>query len=61
MRKGGKHPIEIKKATSPKKPAKYFGVLAKYKMNIGPGFIIDTCDRIRPIAENLYTLPEYLI
>ncbi len=55
------HPIEIKKSAAPKKPAKNFGVLEKYRMTIGTGFVIDTCEKIRPIAENIFAIPEFLI
>ena len=55
------YPIEIKKGTSPKKPAKNFNVLEKFKLNIMTGFVIDTCDRIRAINENTYSFPVYLL
>ena len=55
------YPIEIKKSSSPSKPTKNFDVLGKYKMNIRPGLVIDTCDRIRAINEKAYSFPAYLI
>ncbi len=55
------HPIEIKTGSSPKRPAKNFGVLNKYKMRIGTGFVIDTCDKIRPITDNVYAYPIDLL
>ncbi|MCR5150792.1 MAG: ATP-binding protein [Clostridiales bacterium] len=55
------YPIEIKKGINPTKPNKNFKVLEKYKMNIKPGLIIDSCDKIRPINENAYHFPIYLL
>lgn len=55
------YPIEIKKSDSPKKPAKNFNVLAKYHMETGPGLIIDTCDKIRPVNENVWTYPVSML
>ena len=55
------YPIEIKKNESPKNPVKNFSVLNKYKMEIGKGLIVDTCDKIRPIDEKAYAYPEYLL
>ncbi len=55
------YPIEIKKGINPTKPNKNFNVLEKYKMNIKPGLIIDSCDKIRPVNENAYHFPVYLI
>ena len=52
---------EIKKGINPTKPNKNFKVLEKYKMNIKPGLIIDSCDKIRPINENAYHFPIYLL
>lgn len=53
------YPIEIKTSSSPKKPTKNFSVLDKYKLDVGPGLVIDTCDRIRPIDEKTYYYPVY--
>ena len=55
------YPIEIKKSDSPKKPSKNFGVLKKYKQEIGKGVVIDTCEKIRPISEESYAYPAYLL
>ena len=55
------YPIEIKKGINPTKPNKNFNVLEKYKMNIKPGLIIDTCDKIRPINVNAYHYPAFLV
>ena len=55
------YPIEIKKNESPKNPVKNFSVLNKYKMEIGKGLIVDTCDKIRPIDEKAYAYPVYLL
>ena len=58
---GNIYPIEIKKGISPKKPAKNFNVLEKFKLNIMTGFVIDTCDKVRAINENVYAFPVYLL
>ena len=55
------YPIEIKKGINPTKPTKNFSVLEKYKMNIKPGLVIDTCDKIRAINEKAYMFPVYLL
>ena len=55
------YPIEIKKNTSPNKPTKNFNVLEKYKLNIMPGLVIDTCDKIRAINEKAFAFPVYLL
>ena len=61
VEQGVLHPIEIKKSTAPKKATKSFRVLEKYNMEVGTGFVIDTCDKIRPANEFVYYLPEYLL
>lgn len=55
------YPIEIKKGILPNKPTKNFNVLKKYNMNIKPGLVIDCTDKIRPINDNAYTFPVYLL
>ena len=55
------YPIEIKKSLSPKKATKNFSVLEKYQMNIGTGFVIDNCDKIRPANEKSYYIPVSLL
>lgn len=55
------YPIEIKKSTSPSKPTKNFDALEKYKLNIKPGLVIDTCDKIRAINESAFAFPVYLL
>lgn len=58
---GDIYPIEVKKSITPTRPTKNFDILNKYKLNIKPGLIIDSCDRIRPINEKAYTFPVYLL
>lgn len=58
---GSIYPIEIKKSTSPANPTKNFSVLEKYKLDIRPGLVIDTCDRIRAINEKAFSFPVYLL
>ena len=55
------YPIEIKRGIAPKKATKNFSVLDKYHLNISTGLVIDSCDKIRPINENSYYLPIYLL
>jgi predicted AAA+ superfamily ATPase len=55
------YPVEVKKNEAPAKPTKNFAVLEKYKMNIMPGLVIDTCDKIRAVNERAYTFPVYLL
>lgn len=54
-------PIEIKKSETPNKPTKNFKVLKKYNLKINRGLIINTSDKIRPINENAYVFPVYLL
>lgn len=54
-------PIEIKRGIAPKKATKNFSVLDKYHLNITTGLVIDSCDKIRPINEQSYYLPIYLL
>ena len=54
-------PIEIKKGENPSKPNKNFNVLLKYGLEIKQGLVIDACDKIRPINNNVYTYPVYLL
>lgn len=54
-------PIQIKKGINPSKPDKNFNVLKKYNYPIQKGLIVDTTDKIRPINENVYSLPVGLI
>ncbi len=55
------YPIEIKKGENPSKPNKNFNVLNKYGLEIKPGLVIDTCDKIRPINDKVYYYPVYLL
>jgi predicted AAA+ superfamily ATPase len=55
------YPIEVKKNETPKNPTKNFKVLQKYKMNIGMGLIVDTCEKIRPLNEDAYSYPVFLL
>lgn len=54
-------PIEIKKGITPTRPTKNFSALNKYEQKILPGLVIDTCDRIRPLNEQAYSFPVYLL
>lgn len=54
-------PIEIKKGIIPTKPSKNFNILEKYHLPINSGLILDCTDKIRPINENVYTVPFQLM
>ncbi len=45
----------------PSKPNKNFNVLSKYNMEIKPGLVIYNGDKIRPINDNAYLYPIYLL
>lgn len=56
------YPIEIKKGISiGRKAAKNFRVLEKYGMQIQPGLIIDSCEKIRPLSETAFFYPVFRI
>ena len=55
------YPIEIKTGSTPKNPIRNFPVLEKYKMPLGNGLVIDTCERIRAISENAFTYPIHIL
>ena len=57
VRENTLYPIEIKTGKTPKNPTRNFFVLEKYKMPVGNGLVIDTCERIRAISEKAYTYP----
>ncbi len=57
----GISPIEIKQGLRPTKATKNFDVLQKYHVPIRTGFVIDSCDKIRPINERTYYLPVHLL
>lgn len=51
------YPIEIKSGVAPQKSTKNFSVLDKYNLNIQPGLVIDSSEKIRPINEKAYFFP----
>ena len=51
------YPIEIKAGIAPQKSTKNFSSLNKYKLNVQPGLVIDSSDKIRPIDEKSYFYP----
>ncbi len=55
------YPIEIKKGINPNSPTKNFSVLKKYNQPIKTGLVIETCEKMRPINENVWTYPVYLL
>lgn len=60
VRTGEIYPIEVKKGISPgKKATKNFAVLEKYKMNIKPGLVIDSCEKIMPVSEKAFYYPVF--
>lgn len=54
-------PVEIKAGINPVKATKNFSVLSKYGLEIQPGIVIDSSDRIRPINEQAYYVPVTLL
>ena len=57
----GIYPIEIKKGINPVSSNKNFDVLKKYKKPILKCLIIDSCENITPINENVFYCPVSLI
>ena len=57
----GIYPIEIKKGINPVSYKKNFKVLEKYNKKIFTGLVIDSCESIIPINENVYYCPISLI
>ncbi len=57
----GIYPIEIKKGINPVNSKKNFNILSKYKKTILRGLVIDSCDKLLPINENVYYCPISLI
>jgi uncharacterized protein len=51
------YPIEIKAGIAPQKSTRNFSSLNKYKLNVQPGLVIDSSDKIRPIDEKSYFYP----
>ena len=54
-------PIEIKAGIAPEKATKNFSVLQKYHLEIQPGLVINSTDRIRPINEQAFYVPVSLL
>lgn len=54
-------PIEIKAGIAPEKATKNFDVLQKYHLEIQPGLVINSTDRIRPINEQAFYVPVSLL
>lgn len=54
-------PIEIKKGIKPTNPSKNFSMLKKYNMKIETGLVIDSCEKIHPINDDVYAFPYYFI
>ena len=57
----GIYPIEIKKGVNPVNYKKNFQVLEKYNRKIFTGLVIDSCESIMPVNENVYYCPISLI
>ena len=54
-------PIEIKSGAFAKNPTRNFKTLAKYKLPVQPGLVIDTGEKIYPITESTFSLPVSLL
>lgn len=61
VKEGSITPIEIKAGVSPDKPTRNFSVLSKYHMEIAPGLVICNCEKIRPVNEEAFFVPAYLL
>ena len=57
----GVYPIEIKKGINSVSYNKNFNVLKKYGDIILIGLVIDSCERIMPINEDVYYCPISMI
>lgn len=57
----GIYPIEIKKGINPVNYKKNFKFLEKYGKHVLTGLVIDSCEKIFPINENVYYCPISLI
>ncbi len=55
------YPIEIKKGIAPARANRNFKVLSKFNIPVAPGIVIDCCDRMRPISEQAWNFPAYLV
>ena len=53
--------VEKVMGIAPEKADKNFSVLKKYKMPVEEGIVIDCCDRMRPINENAWYFPAFLV
>ncbi len=54
-------PMEIKAGVAPAKPTRNFSVLSKYHLPVSPGLVICNCEKIRPVNEQAYFAPAYLL
>lgn len=57
----GLYPIEIKKGINPVNSKKNFNVLKKFNKPILKGLVIDSCEKIAPINQNVFYCPISLI
>lgn len=57
----GLYPIEIKKGINPVSNRKNFDVLRKFNKPILKGLVIDSCEKITPINEDVFYCPISLI
>lgn len=57
----GIYPIEIKKGINPVSSRKNFNVLKKYGKTIFKGLVIDGCEKLAPINEDVFACPISLI
>ena len=60
IKEGGTDHIQNKKKKRKQSP-KNFSVLEKYGMEIQPGLIIDSCEKITPLNENAFFYPVFRI
>ena len=55
------YPVEVKKGLAPSKPTKNFRVLAKYKMPVKRGMVIENAERMRTLNDDAFVFPVSLL
>ena len=61
VKDGALYPVEVKKGLAPSKPTKNFRVLAKYKMPVKRGMVIENAERMRALNDEAFVFPISLL
>ena len=61
VKDGAIYPVEVKKGLAPSKPTKNFRVLAKYKMPVMRGMVIENAERMRALNDDAFVFPVSLL